>query len=183
MVDEEKEMLQLLSLLLQYPNSSWLENNQLRALTTDLEKLPKMENVHAFLNYLDHRSCEELAEKYVATFDFNEHCNLYITSLICPDDRKRGQVLADLKSIYLQAGLEVDTEELPDYLPMLLEFLSIASQESCKQVLEIVRLGMEKLWQQLLENHSPYAGLLEICVGSTAPILCSETARTGGGLS
>lgn len=182
MVDKEKEMLQLLSILLQYPKSDWLEINQLRILASKLGHLSK-ENVHTFLDYLDHKNYEELAEEYVATFDFSEHCNLYITSLLCPDDRKRGQVLADLKGIYLQAELEVDTEELPDYLPMLLEFLSIASQELCNQVLVIVSPGMEKLWQQLREKGSPYAVLLEACVRWAAPIPCSETAHTGGGIS
>jgi nitrate reductase delta subunit len=182
-MDKEKEMLQLLSLLLQYPESSWLDIKQLHQRTSELEQLPMQQNVYNFLEYLDSKNCEELAEKYVATFDFNEHCNLYITSLLCPDDRKRGQVLADLKGIYLQAGLEVDTEELPDYLPMLLEFLSIASQELCTQVLQIVSPGMEKLCQHLLENRSPYAGLLEACVRYVTPISCSETAHTGGGIS
>ncbi|AJQ28130.1 nitrate reductase molybdenum cofactor assembly chaperone [Pelosinus fermentans] len=179
----DKEMLQFLSILLQYPKSRWLEINQLRILANKLEHLPQKENVDTFLDYLDHRSCEELAAEYVDTFDFSEHCNLYITSLLCPDDRKRGQVLADLKAIYLQAGLEVDTEELPDYLPLLLEFLAIANQESCKQVLEIVGPGMDKLWQQLKGKHSPYAALLEVCVESTVPVACVESVHIGGDLS
>ncbi|MBP2661826.1 MAG: nitrate reductase molybdenum cofactor assembly chaperone [Firmicutes bacterium] len=179
----DKEMLQFLSILLQYPKSGWLEINQLRILASKLEHLPKKENIDTFLDYLDHKNCEELAAEYVDTFDFNEHCNLYITSLLCPDDRKRGQVLADLKAIYLQAGLEVDTEELPDYLPLLLEFLAIANRESCKQVLEIVGPGMEKLWQQLKEKHNPYAALLELCIPSTVPAACVETVHTGGDLS
>lgn len=179
----DKEMLQLLSILLQYPKSSWLEINELRQLVSELEPLAKRKKVYSFLDYLEHSTCEELEESYVTTFDFSEHCNLYITSLLCPDDQKRGQVLADLKDIYRQAGLEVDTEELPDYLPMLLEFLAIASQESCKQILEIVSPGIEKLWQQLLEKRSPYAALLEVCVGSTVPIACAETTYKGEGIS
>jgi nitrate reductase delta subunit len=179
----DKEMLQFLSLLLQYPKCSWLEINLLRILASNFEHLPKIENMHTFLDYLEHKNCEELEAEYVATFDFSEHCNLYITSLLCPDDRKRGQVLADLKTIYLQAGLEVDTEELPDYLPLLLEFLAIANQESCKQVLEVIGPGMEKLWQQLKEKHSPYAALLEVCVESTIPVACVETVHLGGDLS
>ncbi len=176
----DKEMLQFLSLLLQYPKSGWLEINQLRILASKLEHLPQKENVDTFLDYLDHRSCEDVAVEYVDTFDFSEHCNLYITSLLCPDDRKRGQVLADLKAIYSQAGLEADTEELPDYLPLLLEFLGIADQESCKQVLEIVGPGMDKLWQQLKVKHSPYAALLEACIESTVPAACVETVHIGG---
>ncbi|GMB00290.1 nitrate reductase molybdenum cofactor assembly chaperone [Pelosinus sp. IPA-1] len=179
----DKKMLQLLSILLQYPKNSWLKIDELRQLASELEHLPMRERVHSFLDYLEHNTCEELAEFYVSTFDFSEHCNLYITSLLCPDDQKRGQVLADLKGIYRQSGLEADSEELPDYLPMLLEFLAIANQESCKQVLEIVNPGIEKLWQQLLEKRSPYAALLEVCVGFTVPIACAETTHRGEGIS
>jgi len=178
----DKKILRLLSILLQYPKSSWLKIDELRQLASELEHLPMKERVHSFLDYLAHNTCEELAEFYVITFDFSKHCNLYITSLLCPDDQKRGQVLADLKGIYREAGLEVDTEELPDYLPMLLEFLAIASQKSCKQVLEIVSPGIEKLWQQLIEKYSPYAALLEICVGSV-PRTCAETVHRGEGIS
>lgn len=179
----DKEMLQFLSILLQYPKNGWLEIKQLRILASKLEHLPQKENVDTFLDYLDHKSCEDLAVEYVDTFDFSEHCNLYITSLLCPDDRKRGQVLADLKAIYLQAGLEADTGELPDYLPMLLEFLAIADQVSCKQVLEIVGPGMDKLWQQLKAKHSPYAALLELCIQPTRPAACAGTVHIGGDLS
>jgi nitrate reductase delta subunit len=176
----DKNVFTLLSLLLQYPDRPWLEIDQLRPMADELRFSPIQHHVHNFLDYVEHKPWAQLTEQYVATFDFSEQSNMDLTSLLCPDDRKRGQVLATLKSIYSQAGLEVDSGELPDYLPMVLEFLSIADQQSSEEVLSIVRPGMEKLWQQLSKDGSPYAGVLEACLLSTASMTCMTTAAGGG---
>lgn len=180
MKEHDKTVLTLLSLLLQYPESPCREISELRSIASELRFSPIQHHVHSFLDYLEHTPWEQLAQHYVAIFDFSEQSTMDLTSLICPDDRKRGQVLATLKGIYSQAGLTVDSGELPDYLPMILEFLSMADREASKEVLDIVRPGMEKLWQQLTQDGSPYAGVLEACLLSTASISCPQTAPNGG---
>lgn len=180
MKDHDKTVFTLLSLLLQYPESPCRELSELRQLVSELRFSPVQKHVRGFLDYLEHTPWEQLAQHYVATFDFSEQSNMDITSLLCPDDRKRGQVLATLKGIYSQAGLTVDSGELPDYLPMILEFLSMADQETSQEVLGIVGPGMEKLWQQLIKNGSPYAGVLEACLLSTASMSCPQIAPEGG---
>lgn len=180
MKDHDKTVFTLLSVLLQYPESSCQEIVQLRPMASELRFSPIQNHVHAFLDYLEHTPWEQLAQHYVATFDFSEQSTMDLTSLLCPDDRKRGQILATLKGIYSQAGLAVDSGELPDYLPMVLEFLSMADEEGSQEVLAIVRPGMEKLWEQLSKDCSPYAGVLEACLLSTASVSCPQTAPEGG---
>ncbi|MBC8014513.1 MAG: nitrate reductase molybdenum cofactor assembly chaperone [Sporomusaceae bacterium] len=180
MKEHDKTVLTLLSLLLQYPESPCPEHGQLRQIASELKFSPIQNHVHGFLDYLEHTPWEQLAQHYVATFDFSEQSTMDLTALLCPDDRKRGQVLATLKGIYTQAGLAVDSGELPDYLPMILEFLSMADREASKEVLGIVRPGMEKLWQQLIKDGSPYAGVLEACLLSTASMSCPQNAPEGG---
>lgn len=185
MKEHNKTIFSLLALLLQYPEKSCREIDelcQLRQMVSELSFSPIQNHIYAFLDYQEHTSWEQLAQHYVATFDFSEQSTMDLTSLLCPDDRKRGQVLANLKEIYSQAGLAVDSGELPDYLPMVLEFLSIADEETSQEVLDIVRPGMEKLWEQLIKDSSPYGGVLEACLLSTASMSCPQTAPERGAL-
>ncbi|WP_378953390.1 nitrate reductase molybdenum cofactor assembly chaperone [Pelosinus sp. sgz500959] len=180
MVPLDKKNFTLLSSLFAYPAHPWLDIDELRQLVNESKYLLIRDHVQVFLDSIKERSLEQLAEQYVMTFDFSENSNLDLTSLLCPDDRKRGLVLANLKSIYHQAQLDVDSNELPDYLPMVLEFLSVADLDSSKEVLSIVGPGMEKLWEQLKNIASPYAGLLEACLVSTTSMRCSQIPATGG---
>ena len=71
---------------------------------------------------------EMLAASYVATFDFSEARALYLTAHELGDSRRRGQALLDLRATLRAGGFEPLEDELPDYLPMLFEFLSAAPQ-------------------------------------------------------
>lgn len=68
----------------------------------------------------------ELETRYVATFDFNEATALYLTAHELQDSRRRGQALVELRSLLRASGFEEVTDELPDYLPLLLEFVAYA---------------------------------------------------------
>ena len=170
MIHHDQPNFTLLSSLFAYPANLWLDMDQLRQSVAETQYLAIRNQVIDFLDYVEQKPLEELAKEYVVTFDLSEDSNLDLTSLLCPDDRKRGLVLANLKSIYQQSDLEIDSGELPDYLPMILEFLSVADQEASAAVLEIVRPGMEKLWEQLKKINSPYAGILEACLISIVGI-------------
>ena len=180
MTEQDKAVFTLLSLLLQYPDHPSFQVVQLRQMADELVDSPVKVKVHGFLDYVQQQALQELAEGYVATFDFSERSNMDLTSLLYPDDRKRGQVLSSIKSIYSQSGLEVDSGELPDYLPMILDFLSIGEEKNCAEVLGIVRPGMEKLWLQLENDDSPYAGVIECCLLSTATMTSKVTGVEEG---
>lgn len=68
----------------------------------------------------------EVEARYVATFDFNEPAALYLTAHELGDSRRRGHALVELRTLLRASGFEEITEELPDYLPLLLEFLAHA---------------------------------------------------------
>lgn len=78
---------------------------------------------------------------YVATFDFNEARALYLTAHELGDSRRRGQALLDLRATMRAAGFEPPEGELPDYLPLLLEFVSAAPPDMDMSALER-RLGV-----------------------------------------
>lgn len=180
MVEYDKEQCALLASLFAYPAQPWLDIKKLRQIINEPFCVGIRQQIESFLDYAEQRSLEQLAEEYVMNFDFSENSNLDLTSLLCPDDRKRGPVLANLKSIYQKAQLAVDSNELPDYLPMVLEFLSVSDSASGREVMGIVGPGMEKLWEELKRNNSPYAPLLEACLASTGPMKCSGMNAPGG---
>lgn len=68
--------------------------------------------------------------RYVATFDFQEPASLYLTAHELGDSRRRGQALIELRALLRAAGFEETGDELPDYLPLLLEFLANAPADT-----------------------------------------------------
>jgi nitrate reductase delta subunit len=111
--------------LLAYPDAT------LRALLPEIEAylrgLPASSPVTALATVagrLREMEVAKLEERYVATFDFNEAAALYLTAHELGDSRRRGQALVELRTLLRASGFEEATEELPDYLPLLLEFLA-----------------------------------------------------------
>ncbi|MBO0702229.1 MAG: nitrate reductase molybdenum cofactor assembly chaperone, partial [Candidatus Dormibacteraeota bacterium] len=78
----------------------------------------------------------------------------------------RGLSLLRLKRLYRAAGLVLDGSELPDYLPVMLEFAELAPDGVGARLLAEHRPGLELLRLHLTEIRSPYAHLLEaVCAG------------------
>jgi nitrate reductase delta subunit len=106
----------------------------------------------------------ELEQIYVETFDLRKPTSLYLTYYLHGDTRKRGMALLRLKRLYAAAGLELAGGELPDYLPLVLEFCALAPAEAAERLLREHRLALELLGQGLRERESAYAHLLDaIC--------------------
>lgn len=121
-------MLHYVSLLMQYPEIWKPHKHDIKQFIIE-EKLSEENNVCVFLAYFDKISTNEANEQYVMTFDFNEELNFYLTYHRYKDDKERGQQMIKLKETFQKAGLECITEELPDYLPLVLEFLAHADEE------------------------------------------------------
>jgi nitrate reductase delta subunit len=70
------------------------------------------------------RDLFDLQERYVLLFDRTRSLSLHIFEHIHGESRDRGQAMVDLMQLYEQNGLHIEAKELPDYLPLFLEFLS-----------------------------------------------------------
>lgn len=100
-----------------------------------------------------------LAALYVATFDFSEPTALYLTAHELGDSRQRGMALLSLRSMLRAAGFEPASAELPDYLPMLLEFLSCAPTDCETSELELRLAAVcTRIHGKLADEH-PYKGI------------------------
>jgi len=154
--------LRLLSALLQYPDHDLL--SQIEMIETEVDDMPSKEMKKCmgdFLLYLKTHSPIHLQEGYTAAFDMNPTTTLNLTYQLYGDNEKRADVLARLQQRYQDAGYERITGELPDYLPMMLEFLSVCPDtENTGLVWECLR-GLEDVVDRLQKAAPPYAALLQ----------------------
>ncbi|MEO5339915.1 MAG: nitrate reductase molybdenum cofactor assembly chaperone [Magnetococcus sp. MYC-9] len=116
----------ILSALLDYPTTELqgaLGEIRLRTETAnDLEDAER-QAILALLATLEECSIVELQSRYVEIFDLNPDHSLHLTHhLLGDDNRERGPALIQLASHFCQQGWEIHNGELPDFLPLLLEF-------------------------------------------------------------
>lgn len=122
----------ILSLLLRYPTLELQENMQeLQAALIEegLFKPRQIKKLLAFMDRLARMDLLKLQEQYVGLFDRGRAHSLYLFEHVHGESRARGGAMIDLSETYKEAGFELDSTELPDYLPMFLEFLSVLPPE------------------------------------------------------
>lgn len=162
----------LLSLLLQYPDDRLLE--ALPAVAEAIGKLPspRRRPLQRFFLYLAGTDATSLRQTYVETFDLQRRASLHLTYFTHGDTRRRGGALLLLKRRYAASGLTLAARELPDYLPLMLEFAALAPDGPGVRALAEHRAGLELLRLALRERGSPYLDLLDaVCAALPAPLL------------
>lgn len=99
----------------------------------------------------------EAQARYVDLFDRGHKTSLHLFEHVHGDSRDRGPALVDLQQTYEKAGLQFDAHELPDHLPVVLEFAStqppLIAQEFLGEMVEI----LNAVFSALAKKESPYA--------------------------
>lgn len=148
----------LCSLMLSYPD------DELLAARAELarEAPPTLET---FCRWWAAQDPLALQQHYVETFDLHKRSGLYLSYYGEGDRRARGLALLRLKQFYRAAGLPLAGTELPDYLPVMLEFAACAPDGRGAIVLREHRPALELLRAALRERGTPYADVLDVvCV-------------------
>jgi nitrate reductase delta subunit len=101
----------------------------------------------------------DVQERYVALFDRSRGLSLHIFEHVHGDSRERGQAMVDLAELYRQAGLVIARAELPDYLPLFLEYLSQLARDPAQQSLRDVAHILAPIQQRLAKRGSAYAAI------------------------
>ncbi|HSC93164.1 MAG TPA: nitrate reductase molybdenum cofactor assembly chaperone [Gaiellaceae bacterium] len=153
---------ELLSRLLGYPDASILGVRP-----ELLPRGPARRALERFAASLDGVDLGTLQREYVDTFDFDRRASLHLTFHLYGDRRRRGIELVRLKRRYAEAGLALDDGELPDALPVVLEFAALAP-EAGAAVLAGLLEPIELVRTRLTERGSRYAHLLD-AVAATLP--------------
>ena len=103
-----------------------------------------------------------LQENYVATFDRNPSHSLHLFEHIHGESRDRGQAMVDLIEAYRRQGFDLAARELPDYLPLVLEFLAQRPQNEVQDWLAHIGHIVGMLAARAGERGSPYRVLFEL---------------------
>ncbi|MFT5439935.1 MAG: nitrate reductase delta subunit [Alphaproteobacteria bacterium] len=102
----------------------------------------------------------DLQERYVLLFDRTRSLSLHIFEHIHGESRDRGQAMIDLAELYHRNGMAISARELPDYLPLFLEFLSTQSEAEARELLEQPLHIISALATRLMRRESVYAAVL-----------------------
>jgi nitrate reductase molybdenum cofactor assembly chaperone NarJ/NarW len=149
----------LASVLLQYPTMALLEAvGQLAEAASEGPRASRAP-FGKFIEWLSRTSPDAVGLHYVETFDLRRRCALYLTYYRYGDTRKRGMAMLSFKAAYRAAGFEPSDGELPDYLPLVLEFAALHPRG--EKLLRAHRADLELLLRGLRDAGSPYACVIE----------------------
>ena len=126
-----------------------------QALTPD-----RMAEIEALCRHLVSLDPLEAESRYVDNFDRGRQTSLHLFEHVHGDSRDRGPALIDLLQTYEKAGLQFDAEELPDHLPVVLEFASTQPPEVAKEFLGEMAHILNALFSALVARNSPYASII-----------------------
>jgi nitrate reductase delta subunit len=101
----------------------------------------------------------DLEERYVLLFDRTRSLSLHLFEHVHGESRDRGQAMIDLKSLYEKNGLAIDTTELPDFLPLFLEYLSTRPLGEASDLLGETAHIVAALGKRLAKRGSPYTAI------------------------
>lgn len=163
----------VLSVLLDYPNDELMAG--IRDLRAEIKRgfeAAEWLVLDRFLNHLEKLDATEAQAAYVLTFDLTPEHALHLTHHLFGDDKNRGPALIDLAVFYKEFGLEMVTKdsaanedsinEIPDYLPLMLEFASQLSTDEARFFLSQWAKVLNQLASNLEEAQSPYAPLIRL---------------------
>lgn len=150
-----------MSLVLRYPSTDVLaRRRELDEVLANLGDSPAESGVRRLLDWWLAIPDGELERTYVETFDLGKRCCLYLSWYLYGDRRQRGQEFVRLKHLVEVAGYRLAGRELPDFLPLLLEFAA-REPEPGMSLLAEYGVGLELLAAALHDAESPYADALD----------------------
>ncbi|MEU7427688.1 nitrate reductase molybdenum cofactor assembly chaperone [Streptomyces sp. NPDC048362] len=122
--------------------------------------------LRAFTDHAAVTPLPELAAHYVRVFDSGDRHSLYLSRWYDGGTRRGGMSPARFKDVYREHGLEFSGEEVPDFLPAVLEF---TARTGDTLMLTEYREGLERLRARLTDHGTPYAGVLDaVCAALPA---------------
>ncbi len=169
----------VLSLMLCYPESDWL------AALPELEAALKTESglngeaadkLAPLFAQLRESSLIALQENYVATFDRNPSHSLHLFEHIHGESRDRGSAMIDLLEEYWKRDFDASSAELPDYVPLFLEFLSLLPDDEALALLGDAVHVLATIGRKLSANGSPYAAAFQV-LEAMSPVVAQELAE------
>lgn len=163
------QLYKIISILLQYPSKDLVENwAELKQFSLDIPRLSIVDitGITGFIDWACSLPLIKLQAEYVNNFDITAENSLYLTyHLFDEQDRTRGPALIELAELYKSTGFEIGDGELPDYLPLILEYVStMEEKDSAIAFLKQIALATDIIATNLEKNKNPYAPLVRMVV-------------------
>ncbi|WP_333849577.1 nitrate reductase molybdenum cofactor assembly chaperone [Leclercia sp.] len=160
------QILKIIALLIEYPDEALWESRD-EAIALVKQDAPGL--LPFAQHYLNAPLLDRQAE-WCEVFERGRATSLLLFEHVHAESRDRGQAMVDLMNQYEQAGLQLDCRELPDYLPLYLEYLSILpetqAREGLQNVAPILALIGGRLKQREVAHYQLFDALLRFA-GST----------------
>lgn len=158
----------VISRLLEYPDAAlWQHQQEIREALADGSSLDLKQaaQLNDFISTLCRQDLLDAQASYSDLFDRGRATSLLLFEHVHGESRDRGQAMVNLMGQYQQAGMEIDSRELPDHLPLYLEYLSQRTQEEARGGLQDVAPILALLGARLKQRESEYAVLFEVLIG------------------
>lgn len=149
--------LRAIACLLDYPDAALIEAlPEIRAELAPAESSPLAQ----LIDSLASRDLLDSQESYVETFDRCRSTSLNLFEHVHGESRERGQAMVDLVAMYHAAGLMQASNQLPDYLPVYLEFAAIHDDSAALAHLQEVKHLVRAIGEGLLRRESPWSAAI-----------------------
>jgi nitrate reductase delta subunit len=159
--------LRALAALLAYPSGELIRHlADIRSALSSEGALarPERRRLEPLLAVLETEDLLDLQAAYSELFDRSRRLSLHLFEHVHGDSRERGQAMIDLAEQYAAAGILLDANELPDFIPVFLEYASCLEPREARSTLAEPAHVFAALAERLDDKGSPYAGIFAALV-------------------
>ncbi|MBN9600291.1 MAG: nitrate reductase molybdenum cofactor assembly chaperone [Afipia sp.] len=157
----------VLSALLTYPSEDLVAAAPLFCVVLDEEGLVPVaarERLDVLIEELATGDLYDLQERYGLLFDRSRSLALHLFEHVHGESRDRGQAMVDLKTLYENAGFVITANDLPDFIPLFLEFLSTQPVEAARELLAQPAHILAAIAERLERRSSSYRAVFDALV-------------------
>ena len=129
-----------------------------------LPDAPARDRLRGRIDEIANGDIYDLQERYVLLFDRTRSLSLHLFEHVHGEGRDRGQAMVDLMNLYEKHGLSIGAAELPDHLPLFLEFLSTRPLAEACDLLEQPAHIIAAIGERLRKRDSTYAAIFDALV-------------------
>jgi len=161
----------ILSLLLSYPSAElqrFLVEVKAELKNEGLLHSEKIKGIDRFVNHFGKMDLTDWQAEYVQLFDNSRSASLHLFEHIKGDSKDRGQAMVDMLEFYKENGMQLSANELPDYIPVFLEFLSTLEVGKAADLLAEPVHIVNRIFLALKEKKNPYRYVLSAIVSLSA---------------
>lgn len=161
----------ILSALLSYPSQDLIAAAPEFVAVLDAENLVPADQhaaLSALIEEIGSGELYDLQERYGLLFDRTRTLALHLFEHVHGESRDRGQAMVDLKTLYENGGFAIAANELPDYVPLFLEFLSTQPLEAARDLLAQPAHILAAMAERLGHRKSGYRAIFDTLVAIVA---------------